>query len=288
MRTKLFIFLQHIMPQHLLSRSMHRIARIKTKWFKNAAITNFIKLYKINMAEYGYKDELDFENFNHFFTRPLVEGARKIESETSKLASPVDGTRSQSGPITDGRIIQAKGMHYSVRRLLGDSVWAKTYANGSFCTIYLAPNNYHRIHMPCDGKLTKMRYVPGKLFSVNLATADNVDALFARNERVICEFDTQHGKLIMVLVGAVFVGSIETVWAGEITPAKPRNGFDADYADKDMEFKRGDEMGRFNMGSTVILLTENPELIFDESLSTVQLGQAIAKIQKPETNSEEE
>jgi len=278
MRAKLFIFLQHIIPQHFLSRSMHRIARIKSIWFKNAIIRNFLKLYKIDMHDYGDKNENDFDSFNHFFTRPLIDNARNIHKQPGSLASPVDGVMSQAGSINDGQLIQAKGMTYSARRLLGDSQWAANYAKGNFCTIYLAPHNYHRIHMPCDGTLTRMSYIPGKLFSVNLTTADNVDALFARNERVVCEFETELGKIVMVLVGAVFVGSIETIWAGEITPAKPRDGFTKHYDTDTVSIKRGEEMGRFNMGSTVILLSDNPELIFDELVSTVQLGDAIANL----------
>ena len=278
MRAKLFIFLQHIIPQHLLSRAMHKLTRIKAPWLKNAVIKNFIKLYKIDMTDYGSKTQDDFASFNKFFTRPLIDGARTIENAGEKLASPVDGTLSQCGLMKEGKLIQAKGMHYSARRLLDNAEWASHYMYGNFCTIYLAPNNYHRIHMPCDGKLTKMSYIPGKLFSVNLTTADNVDALFARNERVVCEFDTQHGQLIMVLVGAVFVGSIETIWAGEITPARPRTGFTKTYADESLSFARGEEMGRFNMGSTVILLSDNPNMRFDSAVTVVQLGEAIATV----------
>lgn len=288
MRKKLFVALQHIIPQHLLSRGMHKIARLKSTGFKNTLIKNFVKLYKIDMSDYGNKNEGDFESFNQFFTRPLIDGARKVESDSNKLASPVDGTLSQCARIDNGQLIQAKGMKYSTKRLLGSASWADNYAQGNFCTIYLAPYNYHRIHMPCDGTLTKMSYIPGKLFSVNLTTADNVDALFARNERVVCEFDTAHGKLIMVLVGAVFVGSIETVWAGEITPAKPHDGFTEEYPDSIHNLKRGEEMGRFNMGSTVILLSDNPNMTFDESVSVVQLGAAIAEIPSLAKQSEEE
>jgi len=287
MRAKLFIFLQHIIPQHFLSRTMHKLTRAKISWLKNTVIKNFIKLYKIDMTDYGNKTEQDFVSFNEFFTRTLADGARQIERNTSKLASPVDGTRSQSGRINSGQLIQAKGMHYSARRLLGNAQWASNYRDGNFCCIYLAPNNYHRIHMPCDGKLTKMSYIPGKLFSVNLTTADNVDALFARNERVVCEFETEHGKLIMALIGAVFVGSIETVWAGEITPAKPRTGFTKEYSEENLNFVRGEEMGRFNMGSTVILLSDNKNMHFDSSISVVQLGQAIADTSSLPSDSEE-
>ena len=287
MRAKLFIFLQHIIPQHFLSRTMHKLTRVKTAWVKNAVIKNFIKLYKIDMTDYGSKTEQDFASFNEFFTRPLIDSARNIEQENDKLASPVDGTLSQCGLIEQGQLIQAKGMQYSARRLLGDAQWASNYANGNFCCIYLAPNNYHRIHMPCEGRLTKMSYIPGKLFSVNLTTADNVDALFARNERVVCEFETEQGKLIMVLVGAVFVGSIETVWAGEITPARPRTGYTKTYQDESLTFSRGEEMGRFNMGSTVILLSDNPNMQFDDTISTVQLGQAIATTANTAMSTEE-
>jgi len=288
MRAKLFILLQHIIPQHLLSRTMHKLTRVKSTWLKNAVIKNFIKLYKIDMSDYGNKTEQDFISFNEFFTRPLIEGARSIEADALKLASPVDGTLSQCGPINKGQLIQAKGMQYSARRLLGNAQWANTYIDGNFCCIYLAPNNYHRIHMPCNGTLTKMSYIPGKLFSVNLTTADNVDALFARNERVVCEFDTEHGKLIMALIGAVFVGSIETVWAGEITPAKPRTGFTKNYTDQSLTFERGEEMARFNMGSTVILLSDNQKMHFDSSVSVVQLGEAIARLSEIATIDEEE
>lgn len=279
---KLFVGLQYLLPHHLLTAIMFKLTRSETKWWKNAFIKNFAKAYKIDMADYGNKTAEDFKSINEFFTRPLIDGARDIESDTRKLASPVDGTLSQSGRINNGRIIQAKGQDYSARQLLGDAKWGREYLNGNFCTIYLAPYNYHRIHMPCDGKLTRMRYVPGKLFSVNLTTADHVEALFAKNERVVCEFETEHGKLIIVLVGALFVGSIETVWAGQITPAKPRTGFDEDYSDQDITLKRGEEMGRFNMGSTVVMLTDNENINFQSTQETVVLGQAISTMKDTE------
>ena len=206
---KLFVALQHILPHHALTGMMYKLTRSEKPWWKNAFIKRFLKLYKIDMTEYGDKNEQDFRSFNEFFTRPLIDGARLIESGPNKLAAPVDGTLSQSGCIDNGSIIQAKGQSYSALQLIGDAKWARNYLDGNFCTIYLAPYNYHRIHMPCAGQLTRMRYIPGKLFSVNLTTADHVQALFAKNERLVCEFETQHGKFIMVLVGALFVGSMQ-------------------------------------------------------------------------------
>jgi len=281
MRAKLFVILQHLIPHHFLSRIMHKLTRSKTNWWKNTFIKNFKKLYKIDMQDYGSLTENDFDSINAFFTRELIPNARVINN-TSVLVSPVDGTVSQFAPIQQGQLIQAKNINYSVRRLLKESKWAEDYNKGSFCTIYLAPFNYHRIHMPCDGKLIRSKYIPGRLFSVNLTTAANVSGLFTKNERLICEFETQHGKLLMVLVGALFVGSMQTVWAGEITPTTFTRGdkqaFDQNHSEENILIERGKEMGRFNMGSTVVLLSNNPNMNFTHALGSIQLGQALAEL----------
>jgi len=278
MLAKLFVGLQYILPKHLLTALIYRISRSEINWWKNLAIKNFIKAYNIDMQDYGNTNQHDYASFNKFFTRAINPSARPIVIEKNVLASPVDGRVSQAGPIKSGRIIQAKGFDYSVRQLLGDSKWASNYTEGEFSTIYLAPFNYHRIHMPCDGLLKKMRYIPGKLYSVNQATTENLENLFAKNERVICEFETTHGLLSMVLVGALFVGSIETTWAKEITPNKNRVIQDFNYSDNPIYLKRGEEMGRFNMGSTVILLSENSNIHFEKIDKSVMLGEQIARI----------
>lgn len=245
---------QYCLPQHLLSRMMHRVCRCRVCWLKNLLISRVIRHYKVDMSEAVHSDMTVFEHFNAFFTRQLKAGARPIAEGT--IVSPVDGCISQLGKIHNGRIVQAKGHDYSILELLGgDEQLATEFAGGQFATIYLSPRDYHRIHMPLSGKLTRMRYVPGKLFSVNPLTVRGIPRLFARNERVITLFTTEIGPVALILVGAIFVGSMETVWhEGEITPPYTADILDWHYADADIQLNKGDEMGRFNMGSTVIVL----------------------------------
>jgi phosphatidylserine decarboxylase len=254
---RLFALLQQILPQQLLSRAMHALARSRQPALRKAILTTVLRAYpQIDMREALQPDPFAYESFNAFFTRELRPGARPIAAGTQLLVSPVDGTVSQLGRIGAGRMLQAKGMHYTCAGLLADAAAAERYAAGSFACLYLAPYNYHRIHMPGDAQLRTTRYVPGELFSVNAATARAVPDLFARNERLVCDFDSADGPLCLVLVGALFVGSIETVYAGEVNPPPVRGGRVRTVNEgAGRRFARGEELGRFNMGSTVILLT---------------------------------
>ncbi|WP_296804732.1 archaetidylserine decarboxylase [Thiocapsa sp.] len=283
---RLFVALQHVLPQHLLSAIMYRLARVRWRPLKDLLIATFLRIYKIDMTEAAEPNAKAYVHFNAFFTRALGPEARPLDPDLRALVSPVDGTISQSGRISAGCLIQAKGRDYTVEDLLGgDTERARAFSGGTFATIYLAPSDYHRIHMPLGGDLTWMHHIPGRLFSVNNITADLVPRLFARNERVACRFETDVGAMAMVLVGAIFVGGIETVWAGEVTPARggdrssnagagPGDGVGS------VRLERGAEMGRFNLGSTVILLFEPGRVRLDETLapgSKIQLGQRLGR-----------
>lgn len=273
---RLFAALQYPLPQHALSRVVHWLTRRSAGPLKRAAIRAFIRLLKVDMSDAVVSDPAAFENFNAFFTRELKPGARPLAPAGHRLLSPVDGAISQLGVVADESLYQAKGHRYQLADLLNDEMLAQEFAAGKFATIYLAPYNYHRIHMPADGRLRSCQLVPGRLFSVNGATAATVPRLFARNERVVCVFDGEHGPFIMVLVGALFVGSIETVWAGEITPGKNRRAGTLDAGQPQLQ--RGAEMGRFNMGSTVILLDASSEPGWLSGLgagSTLRVGEAL-------------
>lgn len=250
------IAIQYAMPKHALSRLVGKLAAAKMGWLTTKLINIFIKAYNINMSEAKFKNASDFATFNDFFTRELEEGARTINQDANALCYPVDGAISQQGDIVDGKLIQAKGFNYSLTSLLGgDARTAAPFQKGKFSCIYLAPKDYHRIHMPMAATLREMIYVPGELFSVNPLTANNVPDLFARNERVVTIFDTKHGALAMVLVGATIVASIETTWAGTITPPAGKDIFRWQYPATGVDaitFNKGDEMGRFKLGSTVV------------------------------------
>ena len=244
------------MPKHAISRLVGKFAASESGWLTTKAISYFIKAYDINMAEAKLKNASDFKTFNDFFTRELEDGARPIDNDASTLCYPVDGAISQQGAIRNGQLIQAKGFDYSLETLLGGNIeTAAPFQDGEFSCIYLAPKDYHRIHMPMTGTLREMIYVPGDLFSVNPLTANNVPNLFARNERVVAIFDTAQGAMAMVLVGATIVASIETVWAGTITPPAGKDVFRWKYpasgADS-ITLEKGAEMGRFKLGSTVV------------------------------------
>ena len=279
-----FALLQELLPQHLLSRTMHRLARSETPWVRNAILRTVLRAYpQIDLAEAANPDPFAYPSFNAFFTRALKPGVRPLAGGERDLVSPVDGTMSQLGTVRDGQLLQAKGMHYTASALLADPSAAVRYEGGAFACIYLAPYNYHRIHMPLAGRLTATRYVPGQLFSVNAATARTVTGLFSRNERVVCEFETALGPLAVVMVGALFVGSVETVFAGEINPPEKRGGNVASVeAGFGRQFARGEELGRFNMGSTVVLLLGHRATRFADKLgpgSTLRLGQALARVE---------
>lgn len=282
---KLKIALQYIMPKHGLSRLVGKFAAAEAGWLTTKAIRAFIKAYDINMSEAKLKNAEDFKTFNDFFTRELDDGARTIDNNNLALCYPVDGAISQQGDIVDGQLIQAKGFNYSLTSLLGgDSATAAPFQGGKFSCIYLAPKDYHRIHMPISGTLREMIYVPGELFSVNPLTANNVPDLFARNERVVTIFDTEHGQLAMVLVGATIVASIETTWAGTITPPAGKDIFKWSYPAEGIDaihLNKGDEMGRFKLGSTVVA-TFSPNMInFNETAgpeTVTRLGEHYADI----------
>ncbi|MBL1321142.1 MAG: phosphatidylserine decarboxylase [Methylophaga sp.] len=259
---------------------MHRLANSKVTWFKKAFIHFIVSRYKVNVSEAAETDLSTYSSFNDFFTRALRKGIRPIAGGDNIMTSPVDGAVSQIGAIQSGRIIQAKGRDYSVVELLGgDADLAQQFEQGQFATIYLSPKDYHRIHMPLTGKLKMMRYIPGKLFSVNPRTARAVPRLFARNERVITVFETEQGPIVMVLVGAIFVGSMETVWEGKITPPYSRDIKTWDYIGDDIvSLDKGQEMGRFNMGSTVVLLLPKSMQSFKPEFTTesiIKLGEAM-------------
>jgi phosphatidylserine decarboxylase len=281
---RLFVGLQHVLPQHLLSRGIHRLARVRAKPVKNAVIGAFVRGFRPAMHEAVQPDPLRYASFNDFFTRELRPGARTIAAAPDALACPVDGTVSQVGELAGSRLIQAKGRHYALDALLGSvPPWGERFAGGSFATLYLAPYNYHRIHMPLAGTLRGAWYVPGRLFSVNATTAASVSGLFARNERVVCVFEDGPLAFAMVLVGALFVGSISTVWHGDVTPCSPRRlrHLPLDASRAPLRLEKGAEMGRFNMGSTVILVFPPRTIEWASALAPlerIEVGQSIARL----------
>lgn len=280
--SRLFVAFQYLLPQHLLSRIVGILAQ--SKWPKKLFIGAFIKRYRVDMKEALVSDPSSFENFNAFFTRELKPGARPIAQDTDAIVCPADGCISQLGQIEDTRLLQAKGRVYNLEDLLGgDSRLAQQFRNGSFATIYLAPRDYHRVHIPVSGRLEKMIYVPGKLFSVNQATTAAVANLFARNERAICLFQTDAGPMAVILVGAMIVAGIETVWSGQVCPtAATRRVHVNDYRHHSppIELATGSEMGRFKLGSTAIVLFNHGAVNLESSLaagSAVRMGQLLGR-----------
>jgi phosphatidylserine decarboxylase len=279
---RLFAALQYILPKHALSRLIYAVARSEARWIRNTFLRVFLNGYRVNMSEAVQPDPFAYRSFNDFFTRALRPDARPIAAAPGVVVSPVDGTVSQSGELEGDLLLQAKGHRYSLQELLaGDAEAVATYRGGSFACIYLAPYNYHRIHMPCAGTARDNVYVPGELFSVNAATARAVPRVFARNERLICDFITPLGRMAVILVGALFVGSIETVHCGEVNPPPARRKAPSRIATGlGRHFAKGEELGRFNMGSTVVLLFERNRMRWESTLvpeSTVQLGRAIGR-----------
>jgi phosphatidylserine decarboxylase len=278
-----FAALQHALPKHLLSRIVYNLTRTENIRWRNRALQFFLHNYQVNMAEAVETDPYSYPSFNAFFTRALKPTARPIAPEADAFVSPVDGTVSQCGVINEDSILQAKGRDYSLNELLGGNCErAKKYLGGSFATIYLAPYNYHRIHMPFPGTVRETIYLPGDLFSVNSATARTVPRLFARNERLVCDFDGQSGSFSMAFIGALHVGSIEAVWCGEVNPP-PRSKKQpiAIETGKGRALAKGEEAGRFNMGSTVIIVTEPGRVQWSntfQSGSIVQMGQRIGTV----------
>ena len=281
--TSPFIWLQHALPHHLVSRGAGKIASSEVPFLKNLLIRRFIDAYDVDMSE-AARGVDEYKSFNDFFTRELKPGMRPLADATTHILSPADGTVSQIGTIEEGRIFQAKGRHFTAAQLLGgDSETAKRFEGGQFATIYLSPRDYHRVHMPAAGSLASTTYVPGELFSVNQVTAENVDGLFARNERLACLFTGPDGVFASVMVGAMIVAGIETVWSGLVETHHPklvRESFNPDTHG----FAAGDEMGRFILGSTVVLLFEPGRVAWDETLKAgdaVRMGQAIGTRLQP-------
>jgi len=274
-------FIQYLIPQHALSRFAGVVARCQFAPVKNYLIKWFIKRYGVNMQEAADEDPANYPDFHSFFIRTLRAGVRPITLASNTLASPVDGTISQIGAIQSGRIFQAKGFDFDLLELVGGKEnTAKLFAEGHFATLYLAPKDYHRVHMPLAGKLVSMTHVPGQLFSVNPQTASQVPNLFARNERVVCIFDTAAGPMAIILVGAMIVASIHTAWAGEVTPVGSKHIRTFSYPDN-LTFTKGEEMGYFKLGSTVILLFGPQQIAWQDALvagDRVKMGETLGTI----------
>ncbi|MCF6768004.1 archaetidylserine decarboxylase [Thiotrichales bacterium 19S11-10] len=280
-KEKLFISLQYLLPQHLLSRIIGKLASSKSKKLKNFLIKLFIKQYSIN-TKAALSDNLDdYNSFNDFFIRKLKPNLRPIASQQDQIISPADGNISQYGEISQGQLIQAKGKLFDIMSLLGgETDYHHKFKQGAFITVYLSPRDYHRVHMPYDGKLVAMTYVPGKLFSVNQTTAEYVPNLFSRNERVVCFFETSLGIMPVIFVGAFFVASIYLNWHGFVTPNRLGKTQHWDYKDQDISFKKGDELGYFQFGSTVITCFKANQVNFSNTLTnggSIQMGQVIAE-----------
>ncbi|WP_311946146.1 archaetidylserine decarboxylase [Halomonas piscis] len=269
---KAFALMQYPLPHHAISRLAGLLAECRSPGLKNALIRAFIRRFKVDMSQAQEPDYRAYSTFNDFFTRALTSDARPVGEG---FISPADGTLSQFGRMAAGELVQAKGHRFSTRALLGgDAALAETFAGGSFATVYLSPRDYHRVHMPIAGTLRETIYVPGRLFSVNQATAGHVPGLFARNERLVCIFDTANGPLAVVLVGAMIVAAIETVWAGQITPlaGTPQRT----RMDEHVTLEKGAELGRFKLGSTVVMCTADPVSFCDFPLGAkVQMGQGL-------------
>ncbi|MGK8437679.1 archaetidylserine decarboxylase [Ectopseudomonas hydrolytica] len=285
MKQRLFILSQYLLPHHLLSRLIGCVAECRIGWLKNRLIAWFAKQYRVDMSEAQVEDLSAYEHFNAFFTRALKAGARPLDETPGAILCPADGAISQLGVIEHGRLFQAKGHSFSATELLGgDAERAAPFMGGQFATVYLSPKDYHRVHMPLAGTLKEMVYVPGRLFSVNQTTAENVPELFARNERVVCLFDTERGPMAVVLVGAMIVASVETVWAGLVTPPKRElksTRYDAESRGL-IELAKGAELGRFKLGSTAIVLFGPQQVQWAEELtagSTVRMGQLLGNAQ---------
>lgn len=280
MNDKLFIKLQHLVPQHALSRVIGRIASCNNKLIKNTFITWFIKRYQVDMTLAAEENPRAYASFNDFFTRALKPGIRPICGEPTALVCPADGAISQLGKIAQDRIFQAKGQDYSVEELLGgDTALAQEFSEGEFATVYLSPKDYHRVHMPYGGKLRTMISIPGDLFSVNTVTAENVPRLFSRNERVAAIFDTDIGPMAVVLVGAIIVAGIETVWDGQLAPMGSRETQTSLYPYQNIQLEKGAEMGRFKLGSTAIILFAKDKIRWEAQFvagATTRVGVKLA------------
>lgn len=277
----LFVFFQYIAPQHFLSRLAGFIANSTYPALKNFLIKNFINYFGVDLSEAIEKNPSKYESFNEFFTRALAKNARPICQEINTIISPADGMISEIGSIYDGKLLQAKGRYYSLIELIGGSTsLANDFNNGFFSTIYLSPKDYHRVHMPIKGTLAEMIFIPGRLFSVNHTTANSVNNLFSKNERVVCVFDTECGKMAVILVGAMIVASIQTVWAGIVAPRQStiQKISYIDEKTNPIVLQKGEELGRFLLGSTAIVLFQHNAIEWNSDLAlglSVQMGQSI-------------
>jgi phosphatidylserine decarboxylase len=277
-----FVALQYLLPHHLLCALAYALTRSQSRWLKNLLIRAFVRHYTPEMADALEPEPLAYRSFNAFFTRALRAGARPADVDPRRIVSPCDGTLSIAGALQGGELLQAKSHRYSLEALLaGDTDWVARLADGLYATLYLAPYNYHRVHMPASARLSAAWHVPGRMFSVNAASAASVPRLFARNERVICAFEGEHGPFVVILVGALFVASMSTVWHGEVTPARSHAGPHRllPSTSADLWQPRGAELGTFNMGSTVILLLPSGMAQWDSALqpgTTLRVGQGLA------------
>jgi phosphatidylserine decarboxylase len=276
---RLAVLPQYLIPKQALTVLAGKLASAEAGKLTTNVIRWFVGRYQVNMAEAANPDIASYKTFNEFFTRPLKEGARPVAA--ADFLCPVDGAISQFGAIERDQIFQAKGHSYSTTSLVGgDRNLAAQFENGSFATLYLSPRDYHRIHMPCDGRLTRMIYVPGALFSVNPTTARGVPGLFARNERVVCFFESANGPFVLTLVGATIVGSMATVWHGVINPPRPGVIREWRYDEQNIVLKKGEEMGRFLLGSTVVMLFPRNTLTFNPEWTPtrpIRMGEAMGR-----------
>ena len=276
MSDRLKVLLQYVLPKQGLTVFAGRIAGAQGGSATTRLIRWFVGRYAVDMREAADPDIASYKSFNDFFTRPLRAGARPIAA--ADFVCPVDGANSQFGAIDDHHIVQAKGHRFTTTELVGgDDVLAARFRHGSFANLYLSPKDYHRLHMPCNGRLTRMIHVPGQLFSVNPVTARGVPNLFARNERVVCVFDSaEHGPFVMVLVGATIVGSMATVWHGVVNAKRSNATTEWNYADQDIVLRKGEEMGRFLLGSTIVMLFGQDSIVFNDQWAPerqVRLGE---------------
>ena len=282
LKKQIFIQAQRVVPQHQLSRVVGKLAASEHPVLKNAVITAFKAQYGIDMSLAEQSNALKYKSFNEFFTRSLKQGVREIDSNPNSIVSPADGAISQLGKIEDGAIFQAKGQQFTVENLIADPQLAEPFKNGQFATVYLSPRDYHRVHMPVAGTLTETLYVPGELFSVNQTTAENIPGLFARNERMVCLFDTELGRMAVVLVGAMIVAGIETVATGKVKPSGR-----LELNQHHLCLEKGAELGRFYLGSTAIVLFEENKMQWDAEFkanSVVEMGKALGHIVSAESN----
>ncbi|HEY1724648.1 MAG TPA: archaetidylserine decarboxylase [Steroidobacteraceae bacterium] len=283
----LFVGLQALLPHHLLGRLVYALSRTRRPWLKDLLIARFVQHYQPRLSEALQPDARAYDSFNAFFTRALRADARPIDPNPARLLSPCDGVLSNCGRVDGQKLLQAKGRFYTLSELLADAgEWTHAFSGGEYATFYLAPSNYHRVHMPLSGRLRAAWHVPGRLFSVNSTTAARVPRLFARNERVVCAFDGERGPFAVVLVGALFVGSMSTVWHGQITPLRTHSALVGirllqPATDCDLWQPRGAELGRFNMGSTVLLLLPPAGVHWDVALkdgAPVAVGQGLGSL----------